>query len=108
MDFIVPLSAAHVYANRLTPQKGSYDDIPISHTGVQSVDNSQQSKVINAPITQNINASGFTADQLSGVWDKNNAQLIKHVEGKLTKEVVPPQGRFGNAITKRVIRVRYQ
>ncbi|UIW10294.1 tail length tape measure protein [Flyfo siphovirus Tbat2_3] len=68
-------------------------------TGVQSVDNSQQrSSTINTSITQNINGSGLTAEQLSGVLDSNNKQLIKQIDNKYAKEVANPQGAFGNAL----------
>ncbi|EKQ8001598.1 phage tail length tape measure family protein [Raoultella ornithinolytica] len=68
-------------------------------TGVQNVssDNSRQTTV-HAPINQEFNLQGVTPEQLSATLNQNNRQLSRQLKGELTKEVMTPQGAFGNAL----------
>ncbi|EAT6751245.1 phage tail protein [Salmonella enterica] len=71
-------------------------------TGAQNVSNSQNTTTVHAPIEQNINVQGVTPEQLTTTLSQNNGlmskQLSKQIKGELTKEVITPQGAFGNAL----------
>ncbi|MGI4371952.1 phage tail length tape measure family protein [Klebsiella pneumoniae] len=68
-------------------------------TGVQNVnsDNRRQTTV-HAPINQEFHLQGITPEQLSATLNQNNRQLSRQLKGELTKEVIMPQGAFGNAL----------
>ncbi|HDG7791940.1 TPA: phage tail length tape measure family protein [Klebsiella aerogenes] len=68
-------------------------------TGVQNVssDNSRRTTV-HAPITQEFNLQGVTPEQLNSTLNQNNRQLTRQLKGELAKEVITPQGAFGNAL----------
>ncbi|SAQ11511.1 Prophage tail length tape measure [Raoultella planticola] len=68
-------------------------------TGVQNVnsDNSRRTTV-HAPISQEFNLQGVTPEQLNATLNQNNRQLTRQLKGELTKEVMTPQGSFGNAL----------
>ena len=68
-------------------------------TGVQNVssDNSRRTTV-HAPITQEFNLQGVTPEQLNSTLNQNNRQLSRQLKGELAKEVITPQGAFGNAL----------
>ncbi len=68
-------------------------------TGVQNVnsDNSRRTTV-HAPISQEFNLQGVTPEQLSATLNQNNRQLSRQLKGELAKEVMTPQGAFGNAL----------
>lgn len=68
-------------------------------TGVQNVnsDNSRRTTV-HAPISQEFNLQGVTPEQLNATLNQNNRQLTRQLKGDLTKEVMTPQGSFGNAL----------
>lgn len=74
-------------------------------TGAQNVSNSQSSTTVHAPIEQNINVQGVTPEQLTTTLTQNNGmmakQLSKQIKGELTREIVTPQGSFGNALKSR-------
>lgn len=74
-------------------------------TGVQNVnsDNSRRTTV-HAPISQEFNLQGVTPEQLSATLNQNNRQLSRQLKGELTKEVMIPQGAFGNALKSRYVR----
>ncbi|HED2410233.1 TPA: phage tail length tape measure family protein [Raoultella planticola] len=74
-------------------------------TGVQNVnsDNSRRTTV-HAPISQEFNLQGVTPEQLSATLNQNNRQLSRQLKGELTKEVMTPQGDFGNALKSRYTR----
>ncbi|WP_260617881.1 phage tail length tape measure family protein [Klebsiella oxytoca] len=74
-------------------------------TGVQNVnsDNSRRTTV-HAPINQEFNLQGVTPEQLSATLNQNNRQLSRQLKGELTKEVMIPQGAFGNALKSRYVR----
>ena len=74
-------------------------------TGVQNVnsDNSRRTTV-HAPINQEFNLQGVTPEQLSATLNQNNRQLSRQLKGELTKEVMTPQGDFGNALKSRYTR----
>ncbi|KHE07671.1 phage tail length tape measure family protein [Citrobacter braakii] len=68
-------------------------------TGIQNINNDNSREVaIHAPIEQNFNLQGVTPEQLNSVMMRNNRQLSKQLKGELTKEVLTPQGQFGNAL----------
>ncbi|EMQ0912913.1 phage tail length tape measure family protein [Raoultella ornithinolytica] len=73
-------------------------------TGVQNVSSSQNSTTQRVSINQNINAQGMTPEQLNSTLSQNNKQLIRQLKGDLTKEVMTPQGSFGNALKSRYVR----
>ncbi|AJF73532.1 tail protein [Raoultella ornithinolytica] len=68
-------------------------------TGVQNVssDNSRRTSV-HAPINQEFHLQGITPEQLNATLNQNNRQLSRQLKGELTKEVMTPQGSFGNAL----------
>lgn len=74
-------------------------------TGVQNVnsDNSRRTTV-HAPISQEFNLQGVTPEQLNATLNQNNRQLTRQLKGDLTKEVMTPQGSFGNALKSRYVR----
>ncbi|WP_142524091.1 phage tail length tape measure family protein [Raoultella ornithinolytica] len=74
-------------------------------TGVQNVnsDNSRRTTV-HAPISQEFNLKGVTPEQLNATLNQNNRQLTRQLKGDLTKEVMTPQGSFGNALKSRYVR----
>lgn len=74
-------------------------------TGVQNVnsDNSRRTTV-HAPISQEFNLQGVTPEQLNATLNQNNRQLTRQLKGDLTKEVITPQGSFGNALKSRYVR----
>ncbi|EPS6961245.1 phage tail length tape measure family protein [Klebsiella aerogenes] len=74
-------------------------------TGVQNVssDNSRRTTV-HAPINQEFNLQGVTPEQLNATLNQNNRQLSRQLKGELTKEVMTPQGDFGNALKSRYTR----
>ncbi|HHT0552525.1 TPA: phage tail length tape measure family protein [Klebsiella michiganensis] len=74
-------------------------------TGVQNInsDNSRRTTV-HAPISQEFNLQGVTPEQLNATLNQNNRQLTRQLKGDLTKEVMTPQGSFGNALKSRYVR----
>lgn len=54
--------------------------------------------------SQEFNLQGVTPEQLSATLNQNNRQLSRQLKGELTKEVMIPQGAFGNALKSRYVR----
>lgn len=74
-------------------------------TGAQNVDNSNRNSIKQSNnIVQNYNMQGVTPDQLNVALSQSNKQLSKQLKGELTKEVMTPQGAFGNALKSRYTR----
>ncbi|HIG9583290.1 TPA: phage tail length tape measure family protein, partial [Escherichia coli] len=74
-------------------------------TGSQNISNDNSREVsIHAPIEQNFNLQGVTPEQLNLVITQNNRLLSKQLKGELTKEVLTPQGHFGNALKNQYAR----
>lgn len=74
-------------------------------TGSQNIRNDSSREVsIHAPIEQNFNLQGVTPEQLNLVIMQNNRLLSKQLKGELTKEVLTPQGYFGNALKNQYAR----
>ena len=71
-------------------------------TGVSNVSNN--STTVHAPINQEFNLQGITPEQLSTTLNQNNRLLSRQLKGELTKEVMTPQGDFGNALKSRYTR----
>ncbi|HCM6938458.1 TPA: phage tail length tape measure family protein [Klebsiella aerogenes] len=76
-------------------------------TGVQNVSNSQKT-IVHAPIVQNNNLQGITAEQLSTTLTQNNGlmskQLSKQIRSEMASEVISPKGEFGKALKSRYVR----
>ncbi|HDN1306719.1 phage tail length tape measure family protein [Escherichia coli] len=73
--------------------------------GSQNIRNDSSREVsIHAPIEQNFNLQGVTPEQLNLVIMQNNRLLSKQLKGELTKEVLTPQGYFGNALKNQYAR----
>lgn len=74
-------------------------------TGAQNVDNSNRNSIKQSNnIVQNYNMQGVTPEQLNVALSQSNKQLSKQLKGELTKEVMTPQGAFGNALKSRYTR----
>lgn len=73
-------------------------------TGVQSVDNSQQSTVISPQISVSNSFSGKPDDATLIAINQSNKMMAKQIKAELTKEILIPQGQFGNALKSRYTR----